>query len=163
MRNLISISLMAILFFLVFACSTEKNKSTETAEKQMDPPKHQLYPKEVISVGKCRLEGTVVEILEPTGKENKEDPCSKYPCVAKIKIDKIIGYGSAFPAVFHSEQIISVKFSGTLMPSAVVDPESGQKLPGLEKGDSFKADISSMQAMGEKSIQTFLIFDYHKK
>ena len=163
MRNLISISLITLMLFLVFACSTEKNKSTETAEKQMDPPKHQLYPKEVISVGKCRVEATVVEILEPSAKTNEKDPCSKFPCVAKIKIDKIIGYGSAFPAVFNSEQIISVKFTTTLMPSAVVDPESGQKLPGLEKGDSFKADISSMQAMGEKNNQTFLIYDYHKK
>ena len=55
---------------------------------------------------------------------------------------------------------IPVKFVYSLKPSRAVYPDKNNNLPGLKKGDVFKAQINAKQQLGSKSA-VFKIYRYH--
>jgi len=95
----------------------------------------------------CRIEGTILEVQGPDPGAPADDPCSKYPCTATIRVDSILGYGSAFPAALAPAQRIQVRFEFTLAPSSEAFPNETFSLPGLMPGDRFGADVSGSEAM----------------
>ena len=109
--------------------------------------------------GTCRVLA-MVEAIDRTLKGTSEkDPCGKAPCMATIKIDSVLGYGSAFPAVLAPGMRLSVKFAHTLNPTKDVWPDILPPLPGLRVGVKFEALVSGQAAMG-KTDPDYTIYRY---
>lgn len=89
----------------------------------------------------CRVLATVYELGASTPQTNLFAPCDKAPCFAKLRIDYVIGYGSAFPRPISSGDSLAVRFMYTTGKTRTVWPELHKDLPGLSIGDSFKGDI----------------------
>lgn len=94
-----------------------------------------------IPPGHAEITGEIVEI-EPISKMEKEDsPCSKAPCIAKVKIDGVT-YGSGFPVLSKKKEIM-IKFNFTLMPTTKeLFPNMDDSYPGLNVGDKFEALVA---------------------
>jgi hypothetical protein len=90
------------------------------------------------------------------------DPCVKAPCTATIKIESILGYGPAFPALLIPSQEIVVTFAFTLNATGEMLPDVKPALPGLSVGSTFEALVSGAPVMG-KSEPSFTIYGYDKK
>ncbi|KAA5549245.1 hypothetical protein [Adhaeribacter rhizoryzae] len=94
-----------------------------------------------IAPGSCRLQGEIIAVL-PTLEPNKNTPCGKVPCQAVVKVQRVLGYGSAFDKPLASGQEINVYFHFTLSPSARYFSELTKPLPGLKVGNIFQADMN---------------------
>ena len=89
----------------------------------------------------CRILATVVAIDTSLDRESLTDPCSKFYCKAAIRIDSVQGYGSAFVRPLNAGDVVPITFLYTLAPSRRAYPDMKPELPGLDRGDSFVADI----------------------
>lgn len=133
------------LAFLILGCrSSQEQVKKEEASSQTQKPAD-VGPG--VPPGHCRIVGTVISISNSlTAKA--EDPCSKAPCTASIKVDEILGYGSAFTSPLSAGKEIQVRFTFTLAPSKEMYPQMAPPLPGLAVGSRFQADLS----MGDMAI-----------
>ncbi len=95
----------------------------------------------------CRIVGTIIAVDESYRGSSEGDPCSKAPCMATVRVDSVIGYGSAFGGTVGVGSEISVKFSYTLGPSQEVFPDQSMSLPGMKMGSRFQADVQSAGEM----------------
>ena len=119
-------------------------------------------PSPPIAPGTCKVIATV-ERINPTLKGvSANDPCSKAPCSASVKIDSILGYGSAFPKSFAAGEIVNVRFTNTLNPTKEMFPDIKPALPGLRVKDSFEAVIGGAETAGS-SEPSYTIYTYEKK
>ena len=99
----------------------------------------------------CRLIGMIVEVEKIVDKQTRG--CKIGPCYAMIKIEQVLGYGSSFPSNFQSGDEITVFFPSSL--------NSTDHLPGLKKGDRFKADMEGAISLYSISNQpTYTIYSY---
>ena len=96
----------------------------------------------------CRLIGMIVEIEKIVDKQTRG--CKIGPCYAMIKIEQVLGYGSSFPSSFQSGAEITVFFPSSL--------NSTDHLPGLKKGDSFRADMEGAITLSNQP--TYTIYSY---
>jgi hypothetical protein len=101
--------------------------------------------REAIPPNHCRLIGTVLKVHEVESALNSDDPCSRFPCTATVRVDSIVGYGSAFGGALGIGQEIEVQFLYTLAPSEEAYPSESFSLPGLGDGDRFGADLRGAQ------------------
>ena len=92
----------------------------------------------------CRLIGTVVSIDEEFRTGGPDDPCSKAPCLAVVRIESIIGYGPAFGQPLAIGREIPVLFKFTVLPTEDFLPELSRHYPGLTTGSRFRADLESL-------------------
>ncbi len=134
------------------ACASQTDK---TVREEGLSPKLVADQGERIAPGKCRIVGTVVAIdpsLESGG------PCSKAPCRAVVRVDSILGYGSAFGNPLALQAQIPVRFAFTLeRTSKDLFPNMTDQYPGLAIGSRFQTDIESaveMQSAGGRSSYT---------
>lgn len=95
-----------------------------------------------IPPGNCRLVGKVVAIL-PQRDADKQSPCGQVPCRARVRVQRILGYGAAFQPPLAEGQQIKVYFAFTLSPTGKYFPELASPLPGLPVGSLFEADITA--------------------
>lgn len=126
---------------LILSC-----RSSQDQVKKEEAPSQTQKPADVgpgVPPGHCRIVGTVISISNALSAK-AEDPCSKAPCMASIKVDEILGYGSAFTSPLSNGKEIQVQFTFTLAPSKEMSPP----LPGLAVGSRFQADLS----MGDMAI-----------
>ncbi len=135
MPRVVSSVLLFVVLLLAVGCrsseqSMEKEKVTLPDAGPGIPPNH------------CRLIGTVVKI-EPVPTGGGDDPCSKAPCIAEIRIDEIRGYGSAFGTPLTVGQNLKMKFTYTTSPTKDLFPEMVPSLPGMKVGSKFQADVQS--------------------
>lgn len=124
---------------------------------------HRQFP-EKISPNHCRIIGTVVEIDSALDKAAGNSPCSKVPCLADVKIDSVLGYGSDFPPL-KLGKIIKVRFGFTLSPTTKdLFPHMAGYYPGLNINDSFKADLQKVIAIDSiRNKVNYIIYSYLKK
>lgn len=100
--------------------------------------------------------GSIVAI-SPVINSSATGPCSKVPCVATVKVDSVLGYGSATTPLVVGKNI-TLNFMFTLSPTTKeLFPNMDERLPGLEVGDSF---TGSIQSRGDNS---FLMYNYVKQ
>lgn len=97
----------------------------------------------------CRVVATIEAIDRTLKGTSEKDPCGKAPCMATIRIDSVLGCGSAFPAVLQSGKKLTVRFAHTLNPTKDVWPEIQPPLPGLRVGYKFEAALSAAEALGK--------------
>ncbi len=122
-----------ILFVLLLSCSSTKEM---TDQKEMPAP---TGPG--IAPGHCRIVATVVKI-ENDPSANADDPCSKAPCLATVRVENVLGTGSGFARTLPKGSEIQVRFSLTLGPTKEMLPQVTPPLPGLSVGMKFQADIA---------------------
>lgn len=141
----IIIRAMTVVPALVVAGMIASCASSRSAAPEREPPP--FVTGEPIAPNHCRVVGTILEMQEPDAGATGSGPCSRYPCVAKVRVDSVLGYGSAFPGALAPGQAIQVRFQFTLAPSSEVFPNETFSLPGLTPGDRFAADVSGFEEM----------------
>lgn len=153
----VHLRLLVAFLVVVLGCRSQQ----DTAGKQDEGDQAKLaVPKQDIPPNHCRIIGTVVLVNESLS-ANPDDPCAKSPCLAKVRIDEIVGYGSAFGAVLAKGQEVSIRFRFTLGPTRELLPSVTPPLEGLKVGSRFEADIQGGGApmMGEQSA-SFVVDHY---
>jgi hypothetical protein len=106
------------------------------------PPPADAFPAPPqIPPGTCRLLGRIVTIL-PQRDPDPQAPCGRVPCRARVRIERLLGYGAAFHPPLAEGQEVKVYFTFTLSPTSKYFPELTSPLPGLRVGQRFEADMS---------------------
>lgn len=136
-----------LLTFILILCQYKQN----IAQTVMTLPS-------AIAPNHCRIVGKIIEILPIKTSKNPTTPCEKQACQAKVKILKILGYGMGCdPLPFQGT--IMIKFAFTLGPTDALFPRLNKAMPGLGIGDSFRADMESMDfresSSGKYTIRTY--------
>ncbi|RLD78568.1 MAG: hypothetical protein DRJ10_10110 [Bacteroidetes bacterium] len=114
----------------------------------------------IVAPNNCLVVAEIVEILPFVDKEDGE-LCSKVPCNAIVNIDKVIAYGSSFPVVLSSKKQLIVNFKHSLKATKEIEEKTNYLLPGLKKGNKFKANIEAIEQVGELKIK-YTIYYYQK-
>ena len=92
---------------------------------------------------------------------DKNSPCSKTPCWAKVKVDNVIGIGQGGPSVSIGDTLYT-RFAFTLAETTEeLIPNLDKRMPGLNITDSFEANIKSMAS--NNSDKLYEIYFYTKK
>ncbi|HLA68070.1 MAG TPA: hypothetical protein VJN65_00055 [Bacteroidota bacterium] len=147
-----------ILILLLISCSSTKDMADQNQNSAPQPAGPGVPPSH------CRILGTVVKI-EDYRSTKSDDPCSKAPCVATVRVEEVLGYGSGFSRTLHKAAEIRVHFRLTLGPTKEILPEVVPPLPGLSVGSRFQADISGgpAPAMQGQGAPDYLTDQYHVK
>ncbi len=125
------------------AASTKENIS----DLDLEPTNTPFFKQTNIPPQYCRISAHVLQVINDN---NQLKHCKKEPCYAMIKIEQVLGYGSSFPSNFQSGDEITVFFPSSL--------NSTDHLPGLKKGDSFKADMEGAITLSNQP--TYTIYNY---
>jgi hypothetical protein len=145
---LFSFLLLLLLGIISCNCSKDISKTPKLAEPNKIPP------------GYAEIIGEIVEIEPITKMSDKNDPCSKAPCMAKVKIESA-SYGAGFPTLNKNDNVI-IKFNFTLMPSSKdMFPNMDEFYPGLKVGDKFKALTGFVNKIGNDQPEYF-VYGYSK-
>lgn len=141
-KSLFAILLLTALI-LFMNCSTPKENKTLIESKI--PPGH------------AKIIGVITEIEPVSDSSNLNDPCSKTPCVALVKVSSTV-YGAAFPSI--SKDDIRIKFLFTLEKTTKeLFPNMEETYPGLTVGQEFSALVSHVENI-DKTAPKFQIYGY---
>ena len=158
-----SFGLIALLSISLFwSCAGNKNiigkKNSDGDLKTNSLQAHRIPP------GHCRITGTIISIDSTLERGSSKDPCSIKPCNAEVRIDSILGYGSAFPPLLTGS-LIRLHFYFTLSPTTKeLLPNMSEFYPGLKTGSSFLGDIEPVIRKGKNNkIKQFAIYGYTVK
>jgi hypothetical protein len=143
--------LFAMLVFpvsiLLMNCSTPKESKTLIESKI--PPGH------------AKIVGIIIEIEPVSDSSILNDPCSKAPCIALVKISSAV-YGAAFPS-FSKDDEIRIKFLYTLEKTTKeLFPNMEEIYPGLKVGLEFIALVSHIENIDE-TVPKFQIHGYETR
>ncbi len=158
MKKLYIPLILITIQFMFFACgSSKKDIGEQQAASQSKMPQNTNLK---IAPNHCRIVGRIVSVDENYRSENPEDPCSKAPCSAVVRVESIIGYGSAFGQPLAIGKEIKVLFRFTLNPTKDIVPGLSRHLPGLSSDSVFTADVESKPDVfeGEKKPNSFRYF-----
>jgi len=138
------------------ACASQTEQSVRDENQN---PGQIIAQGERIAPGKCRVLCTVVAIdssLEASG------PCAKAPCRAVVRVDSILGYGSAFGNPIAVRGEIPVRFAFTLAPTTNdLFPSMTEHLPGLALGSKFRTDLESrIQMKNSGGLPSYEVYGY---
>ena len=144
---------LVVCILLLAGCKNTQQKIANSAkndkiEQKSATNKFSLAKPKQIPPQYCRLIGMIVEVEKIVDKQTRG--CKIGPCYAMIKIEQVLGYGSSFPSNFQSGAEITVFFPSSL--------NSTDHLPGLKKGDSFKADMEGAITLSNQP--TYTIYSY---
>ena len=146
--------LLAVLIMTLAGCKSS-DESKESNDHQASVQQKPDTPSPGIAPGRCRVVATVVSI-DPTLSAMAADPCGTAPCLAVVRIEEVLGYGSSFGSVLRKGQEVKVRFRYTLEES--LQP----KLPGLDVGAVFQADVemTGPVMMGETRAADYIVESY---
>lgn len=120
---------------------------------------------EKFAPGTVSITGRIVSIDSSRISENPDEPCGKFPCWAKVKVESILGYGPGAPVVSRNDTL-DTRFAFTLAPTTKdMFPNLKIKLPGLDVGVGFSASIhilSSRNFDNKNYKNEFIIYTYTK-
>jgi hypothetical protein len=132
--------MVGVLMVVMMGCrSSQESGSDMMQEKSKEMPRP-AEPGPGIPPGYCRVAATVVSI-DPTLSAMTADPCAKAPCVATVRVDEMMGFGSGFVGTIGKGSEVKVRFKYTLASTAEIFPGMSPALPGLEPGTKFQADM----------------------
>ncbi len=143
--------------FIIIAVSLISLNCHKEIAKDNDAPNPKLIKPDTIPPGNAQITGEVISIEPKLSEGDSSGPCSKAPCIAKVKIESI-QYGAGFPVLNNKE--IRVKFKFTLSPtSKELFPNMEESYPGLNVGDKFSAMVGS-QASVNNAEPEFFVYGY---
>jgi len=143
-------SLIFLLLGAVVAFSCSPAKLSPQLFGETVPPNH------------CRVTATVLSIDPNVQSSKADDPCAKAPCGASLRIDEVIGYGSAFSSPLAAGDVVEVHFAFSTGPTKTILPELSRPFPGVEKGTRLTADLQGeiTRRGSEEEKKKFTIFGY---
>lgn len=146
-------------------CSSSK-EGIEGAELRARPD---VFPR-TIPPDRCRIIGSIMSIDSSFRIGGPDDPCSRAPCLARVRVESVLGYGSAFNSPLAKDRVVVVLFKFTLSPTKDVLPSLEPSFPGLNPGSRFKADLVSLPRMEfrigkERAVPDFqyVVYGYEVK
>jgi len=129
---------------ILMNCSTPKENKTLIESK--------------IPPGNAKIVGIIIEIEPVTDMSTLNDPCSKAPCIALVKVTSAV-YGAAFPS-FSKDGEIRIKFLFTLEKTTKeLFPDMEETYPGLKVGQEFTALVAHIENIDETAPK-FQIYSY---
>ncbi len=143
-------------------CASQKNGSRSEQQNKKKQMKIASNPGEPVPPNNCRVIATVLAI-NTQNLESGTGPCSQVPCFATVRIDSIIGYGSAFQHPLSPDGKYVVKFNFTTRPSRKLFPNLEKSLPEVKVGMKFQADLSAMESLqmgSENAVSRYIIYTY---
>ncbi len=146
---------------LLIDCGASKEERDRADSTRIANERTVILASTPIPPNHCRVVATILSIEKPVEGSNGKDPCSKAPCLATVRIDSLLGYGSAFPSTMSPGKRIQVKFALTLNSTKELLPEITPALPGLSVGSRFEALINGNIEMG-KTEPVYTIHGYEK-
>jgi hypothetical protein len=154
---------ISLLLFLVVSsgCNRSMQKTADKGAK--DQYKQDLESNRLptaVAPGHCRLEATVLSVLQDMDAQEGNEHCSKAPCRAIVQINKIHGYGSAFTRPLSVDKKLTFDFAFTVGNTKTLGLKMNKHLPGLQKGDRFTADVEEQQQFGDKTA--YVVYTYQK-
>jgi hypothetical protein len=153
--------LLLLILFSLTQCHTAKETppsaqpSVAPTQKTNETNKNSA---EGIAPGNCRLIASVIKIDSSLNTEDPESPCAKGSCLALVKIQNVLAYGSAFPSDVAEGAEINLFFPNTLTPHFLGIKSSS---PDLKNGDLFQALVEAR--MHPLSGHLFIVNDYKIK
>ena len=146
---------MPLLFLLVLSVSIVSFHCHKEVTKENDQT---MIKPDTLPPGHAKITGKITEI-EPVQKStNENDPCSKYPCVAKVKVESVF-YGAGFPVVAVGKEI-EIKFKFTLNKTTKeMFPNMEDSYPGLTTGDEFEALVGH-EEIPNNDKPVFVVYGY---
>jgi hypothetical protein len=148
---LLKVTLLLSLTYLFGCSATEENKGTEIP-----------YNKQIISPGACLIVGEIVDIDSTKLSKSSNNPCSKQPCWATVKIKSMLGCGAGAPIIGNND-MLKVKFNFTLGETTKeLFPNLDKRMPGLKVNSKFKASIKELRVFnsGSKNEKLYQINTY---
>ena len=147
------IPLLTIILVIILAGCSSKDTS-ESSQEEIDETSQ-------ITKGSTAIWGQIVSIDSSKLSADKNSPCSKNPCWAAVKIERIIGQGQGGPMVSVGDTI-KVNFTFTLAETTKeLIPNLDKRMPGLNIRDKFEADLKLLSS--SKSENLYSIYYYEKK
>ena len=104
----------------------------------------------------------IVEVLPQQQAIMKSSPCAKAPCEATVKVMQVLKSGQAFLPTLSRNEDVRIRFAYTLAPTDSIFPDSDAHLPGLNKGDVFKAHVRII-GQAESGLNLYEISNYEKQ
>ena len=155
--------MLAVLFSLGFVLGCGSNKDLAVKKNNGGENQTAVIHSEKIPPGYCRIVGTIISIDSTLDKSYAKNPCSRKPCNAVVRVDSILGYGSAFPPLLTGK-LIQLHFYFTLSPTTRdLFPNMTELYPGLTVGSSFIGDIEMIIRMNENNkTNRYAIYGYRK-
>ena len=122
------------------------------------PKENKILIESKIPPGHAKVVGIITEIEPVSDSSNLNDPCSKAPCIALVKVTSAV-YGAAFPS-FTKDEKIRIKFLFTLeQTTKELFPNMEETYPGLRVGQEFTALVAHIDNIGE-TVPKFQIYSY---
>ena len=162
----IVLPILLVPLLLAFQCGSprpDREAGKTQGPDQISRPRGEPDAEQRVPPSHCRFVGTIVSIDSPSVAASPADPCSKAPCTARVRIDSILAYGSAFPSPLAMGQIVAVRFSYTLHPTNTLYPAMSPALPGLNEGSSFKADLEGLPGPAPGATNLYTVGSYEKR
>lgn len=157
--HLVRVPVLPIILFLIAAsCGSSKQEQGQTKRSEWSVPAR--HTPDTIAPNACRIIATILEVDSSLKGTSEKDPCSKAPCRATVRVDSVLGYGSAFPKPLGEGAVLRVRFLLTLAATDELLPDIKPPLPGLQRGERFRADLTAMPMMGS-SEPSYTIQIYH--
>jgi hypothetical protein len=147
---------------LLISCGTSKEERGHSDDSRVVKEHMVIHAPVPIPPNNCRVIATIESIEKTFEGANDKDPCGKAPCLATVRIDSVLGFGSAFPSSMSAGKIIRVRFALTLNSTKEILPEVLPALPGLSVGSRFEALINGSMAMGRPD-PVFTVYGYEKQ
>ncbi len=154
------INLVALISFLVlFSCNSTHQKKGRVSPGQPQKASSLKIAAQDIPPGHCRIIGTIVSIDEIQKTGNVDDPYSKAPSRAVVRVDSVLGYGQGFIRPLSKSKEVPITFKFTLSSTNDLFQNMTKTYPGLEVGSKFLADVEANELIGTKTIN-YLIYGY---
>jgi hypothetical protein len=158
------IFLMQLIGFT--ACQTNRQTQLELQLRHREDSAGGIQEREIaIYPGHCRIVATVVGIDSSVRTEDLTGPCAKAPCRTRIRVEDVLGYGSAFPRPLAKGDVVSARFMFTVAPTKDLFPSMTQSYPGVSIGSKIVTDIQAIQQIGDNAEvdAMFLVYAYSIK
>ena len=124
------------------------------------PKENKILIESKIPPGHAKIIGVITKIEPVLDSPNLNDPCSKAPCIAFVKVSSAV-YGAAFPS-FSKEEEIRIKFLFTLEKTTKeLFPDMEETYPGLKVGQEFTALVAHIENIDETAPK-FQIHGYER-
>ena len=145
------------LILLIFSV-TVLYTGCSTIKKEKTPPQKIISK---IPPGHARINAEITKIEPVAENKDSNDPCSKAPCIAMVKV-KGAEYGAGFPSLTINSEI-KIKFQFTLAPtSKELFPNMEDSYPGLKEGQEFTALVAHIENI-DKTLPNYQVYGYTLK